>query len=170
MKRRRRRKRRTGEAKIEYRVSEEESGVSFHDPIEEYASIELPDGAGSVEYQCPMEYDPDQEYTREELIGLIKVHRELLCFFAQMSGYRRCVLGVALDEYDEASGCVPVYVINRQGAKVLMQAEGRKFAQAYRSSEAGKNLMVTFTSRQMTGWFKMRWQAPQHMFVTYPEA
>lgn len=162
----RRRKRRKSKAKVEYRVGEEESGVSFHDPIEEYPSIELPDGAAGVLYQCPIEYDPDQEYTREELIGLIKVHRELLCFFAQTSGYRRCVLGVELDEYDGANGCVPVHVINRKGAKVLMQAEGRKFAQAYRSSEPGKSLMVTFTDRRMTGWFKMRWQDPQWVFST----
>lgn len=162
----RRRKRRKSKAKVEYRVGKEESGVSFHDPVEKYPSIELSSGAAGVLYQCPIEYDPDQEYTREELIGLIKVHRELLCFFAQMSGYRRCVLGVALDEYDESSGCVPVHVINEGGAKVLMQAEGRRFTKAYRSSQPGKSLIVTFTARRMTGWFEMKWQEPQQMFVT----
>ncbi len=162
----RRRKRRKSKAKVEYRVGGRESGVAFHDPVGEYPSIELPDGAASVTYQCPIEYDPDREYTWEEMVELIEVHRELLCFFAQTTGYRRCVLGVDLGEYDRASGCVPVHVMNEKSAKVLMQAEGRRFAQAYRSSKPGKSLLVTFTARRMTGWFEMKWQDPQHVFVT----
>ena len=114
---RRRRKKRKSKRKVEYRVGKEENGVAFHAPVDHYPSIELPGGAASVVYQCPIEYNPDREYTWEELIGLIEVHRELLCFFAQTTGYRRCVLGVGLDEYDAASGCVPVHVIKRGGGE-----------------------------------------------------
>ena len=53
-------------------MGEGETGVAFHDPVDRYPSIELPGGAASVIYQCPVQYDPDRKYMWEELIGLIE--------------------------------------------------------------------------------------------------
>ena len=109
-------------------------------------------------FQCPIEYDPKRRYTRQELIELIEPHRELLCFFAQATGYRECVLGLDFDAYDARASSVPVFVMNEQQAQVVAQAEGRRFKRALNSIRAGRNVIVTFTSPGATGWFKMRWQ------------
>lgn len=61
-------------------------------------------------FHCHLDYDPKRRYTRREMIDLIKPHRELLCFFAQATGYRECVLGLDFDEFDASDGSVPVYV------------------------------------------------------------
>jgi len=90
--------------------------------------------------------------------GLIRPHQELLCFFAQASGYQRCVLGLNFDEYDPADGSVPVLVMERAGAKVMLEVHGRRFKRAYERSQCGKSLVVTFTAPSSTGWFQMGWK------------
>lgn len=75
------------------------------------------------------------------MIELIKPNRQLLCFFAQTAGYRRCVL--EFENYEPESKIVPVYVMGEAEAKVLSKAEGRKFKKAYQSSGLGKAIMVT---------------------------
>jgi len=109
-------------------------------------------------YQCPVEYEPGKRYTRREMIELIKGQRQLLCFFAQMSGYRRCVLGLEFEKYEPAGKMVPVYVMGEAEAQVVERVEGKKFKRAYRSSGVGQAIMVTFTSPSGRGWFKLRWE------------
>jgi hypothetical protein len=92
------------------------------------------------------------------MIELIKPHRELLCFFAQATGYRECVLGLDFDAYDPRASSLPVYVMNKQMARVVARVEGRAFKRALNSIRAGRNVIVTFTSPTLSGWFKMRWQ------------
>ena len=48
-------------------------------------------------FNCPIEYEAGREYTRQEMVELIKVQRQLLCFFAQSAGYRQGVLGLDFD-------------------------------------------------------------------------
>jgi len=112
-------------------------------------------------YECPVEYEPEKRYTRREMIELIKAQRQLLCFFAQQSGVRRCVLGVEFEGYEAESGMVPVYVIGEAEAKVVERVEGKKFKRAYRSSGVGQAIMVTFTSPSGRGWFKLRWEVDE---------
>ncbi|MEA3339407.1 MAG: hypothetical protein U9R15_05520 [Chloroflexota bacterium] len=90
--------------------------------------------------------------------GLIRPHQELLCFFAQASGYRRCVLGLNFDEYDPTDGSVPVLVMERAEAKVMLEVHGRRFKRAYERSRCGKSLVVTFTFPSSAGWFQMGWK------------
>jgi hypothetical protein len=106
-------------------------------------------------YDLPIEYDPDRVYTRQEMVEMIKPHRNLLCFFAQMSG--EYVLGLDFYEYDVPAGSVPVYMIDREQVKVLLSEEGGKFKRAYRSSGLGKAILVTYTSERGRGWVKMYW-------------
>jgi hypothetical protein len=109
-------------------------------------------------YQCPVEYEPEKQYTRREMIEMIKAQRQQLCFFAQESGYRRCVLGMEFERYDEVSKMVPVYVLGETEAKLVERVEGKKFKRAYRSSQVGQAIMITFTSPSGRGWFKLRWE------------
>jgi hypothetical protein len=111
-----------------------------------------------MEFACEMEYDPRRRYTREEMIELITPHRELLCFFAQASGYGHCVLGLDFDRYDPHSRFVPVIVMDGAEAKVHLNVHGRRFKQAYQSSRPGKSLVVTFTAPSASGWFQMAWE------------
>jgi len=110
-------------------------------------------------YSLPIEYNPEQSYIRQEMVGLIKPHRDLLCFFAQMSG--EYVLGLDFYEYDVMSGSVPVYMIDREQVKVLLAEEGGKFKRAYRSSGLGKAILVTYTSEDGRGWVKLYWALPE---------
>lgn len=109
-------------------------------------------------YQCPVDYEPEKQYSRREMIELIKAQRQLLCFFAQQSGAKRCVLGLEFEQYEPASRMVPVYVMGEAEAKVVERAEGKKFKRAYRSSLVGQAIMITFTSPSGRGWFKLRWE------------
>jgi len=109
-------------------------------------------------FYCYPEYDPEREYTRREIIDLIDPHRELLCFFAQSSGYRRCVLGLDFERYDPTDGSVPVLVIERDEARVMLEVHGRRFKRAYERSRCGQSLVVTFTTPTSAGWFQMGWR------------
>ena len=109
-------------------------------------------------FSCGIEYEPDRAYTRREMIELIKEQRQLLCFFAQSAGYRQGVIGLDFENYDALTGTVPVYVMDRGQAKVVIKAEGKKFKKAYASSGLGQAIMVTFTSPRGRGWFKLRWE------------
>jgi len=109
-------------------------------------------------FYCPITYDPKRQYTREEMIDMIKAHQELLCFFAQASGYQQCVLGLDFDQYDSSDTTVPVFVMEAQEAKVLLKVHGRRFKKAYQLSGPGNSPVVTFTSRRVSGWFTMDWK------------
>ena len=109
-------------------------------------------------YQCPVEYEPEKQYNRREMIELIKAQRQLLCFFAQSSGANRCIVGLEFEGYEPVSGMVPVYVMGEAEAKVVERVEGKKFKRAYRSSRLGQAIMITFTSPSGRGWFKLRWE------------
>jgi hypothetical protein len=111
-----------------------------------------------VVFDCELDYDPRRHYAREEMVELITPHRGLLCFFAQASGYRHCVLGLDFDRYDPTAHSAPVMVMDGAEAKVLLNVHGRRFKQAYQSSCPGKSLVVTFTSPSVTGWFQMAWE------------
>jgi hypothetical protein len=89
---------------------------------------------------------------------LITPHRELLCFFAQVAGGPRGVLGVDFDRYDAARQMIPVYVLNEEMVKLLIAVEGREFKRAYRDSRCGRDIIVTFTGPWGRGWCVMRWQ------------
>jgi hypothetical protein len=106
-------------------------------------------------YDLAIEYGPGRAYIQQEMVELIKPHRDLLCFFAQMSG--DYVLGLDFISYDALEGSVPVYMINREQVKVLLAEEGSKFRRAYRSSGLGKAILVTFTSAAGRGWVKLSW-------------
>jgi len=106
-------------------------------------------------YELPIEYNPERSYTQQEMVALIKPHRDLLCFFAQMSG--EYVLGLDFYEYDALAGAVPVYMIDRYQVSVLLAEEGSKFKRAYRSSGLGKAILVTYTSEDGRGWVKLYW-------------
>jgi len=111
-----------------------------------------------VSFYCYPEYDPKREYTRREMVDVIDPHRELLCFFAQASGYRGCVLGLDFEQYDPSDGSVPVLVMEREEAKVMLEVHGRRFKRAYERSRCGKSLVVTFTTPTSAGWFQMGWK------------
>jgi hypothetical protein len=96
--------------------------------------------------------------TAAKVEKIIKAQRQLLCFFAQQTGYKRCVLGLEFEKYEPKSKMVPVYVLGEMEAKVVEQVEGKKFKRAYRSSQVGQAIMVTFTSPNGRGWFKLRWE------------
>jgi hypothetical protein len=89
------------------------------------------------------------------MVEMIKPHRNLLCFFAQMSG--EYVLGLDFYEYDAMAGSVPVYMIDREQVKVLPAEEGSKFKRAYRGSGLGKAILVTYTGERGRGWVKLYW-------------
>ena len=111
-----------------------------------------------VTFYCYPEYDPGREYTRREMRDLILPHRELLCFFAQASGYRRCLLGLYFDRYDPDDGSVPVLVMEQSEARVMLETHGRRFKRAYERSRCGQSLLVTFTTPRGRGWFQMGWK------------
>jgi len=110
-------------------------------------------------YDLPIEYNPERNYIQQEMVALIKPHRDLLCFFAQMSG--EYVLGLDFYEYDVMVGSVPVYMIDRGQVQVLLAEEGSKFKRAYRSSGLGKAILVTYTSEDGRGWVKLYWALPE---------
>ncbi len=118
-------------------------------------------------FQLPIEYNPAQEYTRQEIIALIKPHAHLLCFFAKMSGERRCTLGLDFDNYDPARQMIPVLVIPSGVVKdMLIPVHGKRFKRAYQSGRIGRSIIITFQSRQAAGWFKMGWQLDESMVFT----
>lgn len=106
-------------------------------------------------YSCPIEYDPGGDYIQQELVALIKPHRNLLCFFAQMSG--EYVLGLDFTAYDSLEGAVPVYMINQEQVRVLLAAEGAKFKRAYRSSGLGKAILVTRSASSGQAVYEWGW-------------
>lgn len=117
-------------------------------------------------FQCKVDYDPRRRYTRREMIDLIEPHQELLCFFAQSSGYRRCVLGLDFDKYDRRTRFVPVMVMSGEQAKILTRVHGRRFRRAYRDSRPGRSVVVTFTGPDGSGWFEMEWKLDEeHVFT-----
>ena len=85
------------------------------------------------------------------MIEMIKAQRQLLCFFAQEAGYRRCVLGLEFERYDAVSKMVPVYVMGEREAKVVEGVEGKKFKQAYRGSKVGQAIMITHSATLRAG-------------------
>lgn len=117
-------------------------------------------------FQCKVDYDPGRRYTRREMIDLIKAHQELLCFFAQASGYRRCVLGLDFDRYAPEEGLVPVIVMSGEQAKILTRVHGRRFKRAYQDSRPGRSVVITFTLPNGSGWFRMAWKLDEeHVFT-----
>jgi len=121
-------------------------------------------------YYCPIEYDPRRRYKRDEIVELIRPHQELLCFFAQASGYRQCILGVDLGEYDPADQTAPVLVMSGEEARPLLQVHGRRFRQAYRASGPGKPLVVTFSDGKLSGWLVLEWKLdPERVMGTEPD-
>jgi len=68
----------------------------------------------------PIEYNPAQAYSRQEMLELIKPHAHLLCFFAQMSGERRSVLGLDFGSYNPVRQMIPVLVIPGTAVKELL--------------------------------------------------
>ena len=111
-----------------------------------------------ISYHFYPAYDPGREYTRREMRDLIRPHRELLCFFAQASGYRRCVLGLDFGSYDPDDGSVPVLVMEQNEARVMLEVHGRRFKRAYERSRCGRSLLVTYTTARGRGWFQMDWK------------
>jgi hypothetical protein len=100
------------------------------------------------------------------MIALIEGHRPLLCFFAAQAGERRCAIGVDFDGYDRRNGTTPVHIIpDRVVKQVLIPAEGKAFAKAYQGSRIGQNVIVTFTSRVVSGWFDMDWEDSEAVTV-----
>jgi hypothetical protein len=89
---------------------------------------------------------------------MIEPHQELLCFFAQASGYRQCILGLDLEGYDSADMTMPVLVMSGEEAKPLLKVHGRRFKRAYRASGPGNTLVVTFSNGRDSGWFKIDWK------------
>lgn len=118
-------------------------------------------------YQLPIEYNPQADYTAQEMRALIKPHAHLLCFFADMGGERRCVLGLDFDNYDPARQMIPVHLIPSAVVKeMLIPVHGKRFQRAYRSSRRGRSIIITFQSRQAAGWFKMGWQWDESKVIT----
>ena len=118
-------------------------------------------------FALPIEYKPDEAYSRRELIELLELHGKVLCFFALQAGENRCVLGVDFDKYDSQQKMVPVHIVPGWAVKrVLIPAEGRKFRQTYRRSQVGQNIVVTFTARQATGWFRLEWDLEEGSIIT----
>ncbi len=118
-------------------------------------------------HQLPIEYDPQADYTSQEMRELIKPHAHLLCFFATMGQSQRSVLGLDFDNYDPARQMIPVLVIPPEAVKnLLIPVHGKRFKRAYRSSRVGRSIIITFQSRQAAGWFKMRWQLDESMVFT----
>lgn len=113
-----------------------------------------------MEFQCPLDYNPHQRYTRRELIELIQPHGAVLCFLAQAAGYRQGVLGLDFDRYDPTTGMVPVHVMDRATAQVLAVVEGPRFRRALATSRTGQGVVVTFSSPSATGWFRLPWALP----------
>lgn len=120
-----------------------------------------------VVFDCEMEYDPQRRYTQEEMVALIRPHSQLLCFFAQASGYAHCVLGLDFDRYDPHSRSVPVIVMEGQEARPLLSVHGRRFKRAYQASRPGRSLVVTFSSPGAAGWFQMAWELDAGRVVRY---
>ena len=110
-------------------------------------------------FRLPIEYDPAHPYSRREMRESIEPHVPLLCFFASTSQNRRRVLGLDFHDYDPASRSIGVLVIPPGAVKrVLAPVHGRRFEQAYRSSQVGRNIIVTFSAPGAAGWFEARWQ------------
>ncbi len=107
-------------------------------------------------FSCPIEYDPKREYTRREMVEIIKPHRSLLCFFAQTTG--EYVLGLDFEAYSAQDSSVPVYVLDKEQTRVMVKAEGNKFKKAYRNSGLGQAIMVTYMRAEGHGWVKLRWE------------
>ncbi|MCP4601049.1 MAG: hypothetical protein GY847_11075 [Proteobacteria bacterium] len=89
---------------------------------------------------------------------MTKPHHELLCFFAQSSGYQQCILGLDLAEYDRTDMTMPILVMSGEEAKPLLKVHGRRFKRAYRVSGPGNTLVVTYSDGQNSGWFKIDWK------------
>lgn len=89
---------------------------------------------------------------------MIKPQQELLCFFAQASGYQQCILGLDLEGYNPADMTVPVLVMSGEEAKPLLKVHGRRFKRAYRISGPLNTLVVTFNDGRNSGWFKIGWR------------
>ena len=118
-------------------------------------------------FGLPIKYKPTKAYSRSELIELLRPHGPVLCFFALQAGENRCVLGVDFDKYDRQQGMVPVHIVPTWAVKqVLIPAEGSKFRQAYRRSQVGHDIVVTFTASQSTGWFKLDWDLDEENVIT----
>lgn len=122
--------------------------------------------AKMMTFYCPVEYTPEREYIRQEIIDAIMPHQELLCFFAQASGYSQCVLGLDFDGYDTSDGTVPVIVMSGEEARPLLGVHGRRFRRAYHASRPRNSLVVTFVCSDGRGWFEMGWRLnPAHTFA-----
>lgn len=118
-------------------------------------------------FQLPIEYEPRQNYSRQEMIDLIKAQAPVLCFFAKTNGEQRCVLGLDFDNYNAQTQMIPVHVIPVEAVKeMLIPVHGNHFKRAYGKSRIGKKIIITFQSRQAAGWFQLGWQLEQSMLFT----
>lgn len=118
-------------------------------------------------FQMPIEYNPAQAYNHQKMVELIEPHAHLLCYFAQMGGTKRSVLGLDFGNYDPERRMIPVLVIPAPTVReLLIPFHGAPFKRAYRSSRIGKSIIITFQSPRVSGWFKMRWQLDESMVFT----
>ena len=104
------------------------------------------------------DYDPRKAYTHQEIVSLITPHRQLLSMLAMTAGERRCAVGIDFEDYDPRDNSVPVYVLSKADVSTLATVEGKKLTRAYRTSQVGKNLIVTYNTPVGRGWFRMRFE------------
>jgi hypothetical protein len=104
------------------------------------------------------DYDPRSDYIHQDMVALISQQRRLLSMFALASGQRRCAVGLDFEDYDPQDGSVPVYLLGKPEMMALASVEGKKLLRAFRASQVGKNLIVTYNTPLGRGWFSMRFE------------
>jgi hypothetical protein len=118
-------------------------------------------------FQLPIEYNPAQVYTRQELVNVIKSQAQVLCFFATMGRGVRCVLGLDFDNYNPAQQMIPVHIIPTKVVKeMFIPTHGKRFKHAYQSSRLKRSIIITYQSPYGAGWFKLKWQLDETMVFT----
>jgi len=118
-------------------------------------------------FQLPIEYNPAQAHTHQELVKVIKPQAHLLCFFATMGQGSRCVLGLDFDNYNPARQMIPVHIIPTKVVKeMFIPTHGKQFKRTYQSSRLKRSIIITYQSPHGAGWFKLKWQLDETMVFT----
>jgi hypothetical protein len=92
------------------------------------------------------------------MVEMISRERQLLSAFAQASGQKQCALGLDFEDYNRGDHSVPVYLLGAHEVGMLATVEGKKLIKAYRRSQVGKNMVVTYNTPIGRGWFMMRFE------------
>ncbi|BBO85781.1 hypothetical protein DSCO28_63470 [Desulfosarcina ovata subsp. sediminis] len=111
-------------------------------------------------------FDSAKEYTHSQIQKIIESRRNVLCFYAIETGFKRCALALNFDEYNQKDGAVPLHILLDKEVWALSLTQGKELQDQYNSSLIGKNIIVIYTAQGCSGWFSLKFDLGKYTAAT----